>query len=117
MVYFLETEIPNNKKTQKSLESVFGIGKKQTELICKKSGIAKNYKASDLSSNQLITMSQNVVNSDILITNNLKKNQSLIFKKLVDIKSIKGLRRIKGLPVRGQRTHTNAKTSRKIKSF
>ena len=117
MVYFLETEIPNNKKVQKSLESVFGIGKNKTKLICKKSGISKNYKASDLFSNQLIIMSQNVIDSNISITNNLKKNQSLILKKLVDIKSIKGLRRIKGLPVRGQRTHTNAKTSRKIKRF
>lgn len=115
MIYFLETEISNTKKVQQSLKNVFGIGKKKTKLICKKSGISKNYIASDLLANQLILMSQNVTDSKILITNNLKKEKFLALQKLIEIKSIKGLRKIKGLPVRGQRTHTNAKTSRKIK--
>ena len=115
MIYFLETEIPNTKKVNKSLKNVYGLGKKKTNLICKKLGIAKNSQTDDLSSRHIISMSQYVLDSKFLITNNLKKENLLLFQKLVNIKSLRGLRKIKGLPVRGQRTHTNAKTSRKFK--
>jgi small subunit ribosomal protein S13 len=113
MIYFLDTEIPNNKKLRKSLKNVFGLGNKKTDLICKKFGIAKNSKPSDLSNKQLTHLSQNVLNLDLLITNNLKKKKTLDTQNLVNIKSIRGLRKIKGLPVRGQRTHTNSNTSKK----
>ncbi|KAI2504793.1 hypothetical protein MHU86_9560 (mitochondrion) [Fragilaria crotonensis] len=56
-----------------------------------------------------------VENSEILITSDLKR-QKLNHKNLVFIKSYRGLRKIKGLPVRGQRTHTNGRTARKIKN-
>ena len=115
MIYFLETEIPNTKKVNKSLKNVYGIGKKKTNSICKKLGIAKNLQTDDLSNKHLILMSQHVLDSKFLITNNLKKENLLLFQKLINIKSLRGLRRIKGLPVRGQRTHTNSKTSRKFK--
>ena len=115
MVYFLETEISNNQNSRKSLKSVFGIGQKKTNLICKKIGIAKNSKISDLSNSQLNNISQYVLNSEILITNNLKKEKILSLQRLVNIKSVRGLRKIKGLPVRGQRTHTNARTASKFK--
>ena len=52
MIYFLETDIPNNKKLKKSLENVFGLGKKQIDFICKKSGISRNLKTSDLPSDK-----------------------------------------------------------------
>ena len=115
MVYFLDTEIPNTKKLKKSLKKVFGLGKKKTELICKKFGIAKNLKTSDLSNRQILHLSQNIVDSGVVITNNLKKKRILEIQNLVNIKSIRGLRKIKGLPVRGQRTHTNSKTSKKFR--
>ena len=73
MVYFLDTEISNTKKLRKSLENVFGLGKKKTDLICKKFGISKNLKTSDLSNRKLIHLSQNVLNLDILITNTTHK--------------------------------------------
>ena len=115
MIYFLETEIPNSKKVNKSLKNVYGIGKKKTNLICKKLGISKNLKTDDLLNKHLTIMSQHVLDSNFLITNNLKKENLSLFQKLINIKCLRGLRKIKGLPVRGQRTHTNAKTSRKFK--
>jgi len=114
MIYFLETEISNTKKVNKSLENVYGIGKKKINLICKKLGIAKNLQTSDLLNKQVTNMSQHVSDSKTLIGNSLKKENLLFSQKLVNIKSFRGLRKIKGLPVRGQRTHTNAKTSRKF---
>ena len=113
MVYFLDTEIPNTKNLKKSLKSVFGLGKKKIDLICKQLGIAKNLKTSDLSTRQLMNLSKNVIESNIPITNNLKKKTTLDIQNLINIKSSRGLRKIKGLPVRGQRTHTNAKNSKK----
>lgn len=115
MIYFLETEIPNNKKINKSLKSVYGLGKKQSNIICKKLGIIKTTKTSNLSNKHINKMSQYVVDSNLLITNNLKKEKSLIFQQLINIKSVRGLRKLKGLPVRGQRTHTNAKTAKNKK--
>ena len=117
MVYFLDTEISNTKKLRKALENVFGLGKKKNDLICKKYGIAKNLKTSDLSNKQLSNLSQNVSNLDILITNNLRNKLILDKQNLVTIKSNRGLRKIRGLPVRGQRTHTNSKTAKKLNSL
>ena len=114
MIYFLETEIPNNKKINKSLKSVYGLGKKQSNIICKKLGIIKTTKTLNLSNKHINKMSQYVLDSNLLITNNLKKEKALIFQQLINIKSVRGLRKLKGLPVRGQRTHTNAKTAKKI---
>ena len=54
---------------------------------------------------------------ELKITSELKKSQVFALKKLVDIKSYRGLRKIRGLPVRGQRTHTNAKTAKQYKKF
>ena len=62
--------------------------------------------------NRLIKL---IENSDLIVSNDLKKLQSLFLKKLINIKAYKGIRRISGLPVRGQRTHTNAKTSRRFR--
>jgi len=64
MIYFLETEISNTKKVNKSLENVYGIGKKKINLICKKLGIAKNLQTSDLLNKQVTNMSQHVPDSN-----------------------------------------------------
>ena len=70
MIYFLETEIPNTKKVNKSLKNVYGIGKKKTNLICKKLGIAKNLQTDDLLNKHIITMSQHVLDSNKTLTLN-----------------------------------------------
>lgn len=117
MIYIFETEILNNKPIYFSLQKIYGIGKKQSSLICKQLGFSYNLKTSDLSNDQLIKLTKSIEKSKLIITNELKKFQSLSLRTLIDIKSYKGLRRLKGLPVRGQRTHTNGKTAKKIKRF
>ena len=65
----------------------------------------------------IIKLTKSIEKSKLILTNELKKFQSLSLRTLIDIKSYKGLRRLKGLPVRGQRTHTNGKTPKKMKRF
>lgn len=115
MIYLAETELPKNKSVIFALQTVFGIGKNTSLLICKKIGFSNNIKIKDLSEDQYKELVDIVNSLDLNLASDLKKFNSIQLKKLVNIKSYKGLRKLKGLPVRGQRTHTNAKTSRNIK--
>ena len=109
MVYLFESELPENKLVFLSLMHVYGLGKS----ICKRLGFSKNLKVKHLSKEQINKLVKTIENLDKELASDLKKLKILSTKKLVNIKSYKGLRKIKGLPIRGQRTHTNAKTSRK----
>jgi len=114
MVYILETELIDNKSVYFSLTRVYGIGKFNAFTICKKLGFSSNCKLSKLTADQILKLIKLVETSNLIINNHLKKSKILLAKKLVSIKTYRGIRKLRGLPVRGQRTHTNAKTSRKI---
>lgn len=113
MVYLFEAELTKNKLFGFALTSIYGIGKSTAGFICKKLGFSKNLVVKDLSKEQLNQLLKVIESLNILIAGDLLKSRFLLAKKLVFIKSYKGLRRYQGLPVRGQRTHTNAKTARK----
>lgn len=115
MIYIFETEILNFKALGIALQKIYGLGSYQINFICKKLGFTKNLKTNKLTNDQIFKLIKLIEESDLKITNNLKKSQVLSLKKLVSIKSYKGLRKLRGLPVRGQRTHTNAKTAKNIK--
>ena len=115
MIYILETELPENKCIYFSLTTIFGIGKFQSLLICKKIGLSCNCKLSNLTSNQIVKLVKFIENSSLLINSNLRKYKITLINKLIQIKTYKGIRRLHGLPIRGQRTHTNAKTASKIR--
>ena len=114
MLYLLETKLPENKSIFFALTYIYGIGEKTSILICKKLGFSINLKVKDITQDQLIDILKVIDSSQLLLSNELKKLKILTLKKLVSIKSYRGLRRSKGFPVRGQRTHTNAKSSRKF---
>jgi len=115
MVYLLDTELLKEKSIFFALRKIVGIGKKHSIFFSKQLGCSVNFKIKNLNDEQILQLLNIIDNSKILINDNLKKSKIFIFKKLILIKSYRGLRRFKGLPVRGQRTHSNAKTSRKIK--
>jgi len=115
MVYLLESKIPETKSVFFALTHVYGIGKSTSVLICKKLGFSLNLKIKDLSKEQINNLLKVVELLNMEFASDLKKLKLLVVKKLVSIKSYRGLRRTQGLPVRGQRTHTNARTSRKIR--
>lgn len=115
MIYLFESTLPENKSLNFALRYVFGIGKKRSSVVCRKLGFSYNFQSKHLSEdqiNQVVKLSESL---NWVLSNDLKKIKLLVIKKLVFIKSYRGLRRKKGYPVRGQRTHTNAKTARKIR--
>lgn len=113
MIYLFESELPENKSVFLSLANIYGLGKFRSLVICKRLGLSKNFKAKNLSKEHINKFIKIIECLKIELASDLKKSKILSVKKLISIKSYKGLRKIRGLPVRGQRTHTNAKTSRK----
>ena len=117
MLYLLETKLFEKKSIFFALTQIYGIGKSTAFLICKKLGFSVNLKVKDLTQEQIVEILQVVELLNLTLNNELKKFKSLTLKKLITIKSYRGLRRVRGLPVRGQRTHTNAKSAKKNKRF
>ena len=117
MLYLLETNLPENKPVFSALTCVYGIGKNSASLICKKLGFSSNLKIKDLTHEQIADILKIIDSSELTLNNELRKLKSLTLKNLIQIKTYRGLRRVRGLPVRGQRTHTNAKSARKSRRF
>ena len=113
MVYLFETQLPQNTSVSFALRRIYGINKTYSLLLCKKLGFTNNLKIKNLSKDQINDVLKLVEILNINTVSDLKKLKLLAAKNLISIKSYRGFRRNKGLPVRGQRTHTNAKTSRK----
>lgn len=115
MIFLFESNLPENKSVIFALNYVFGIGKNRSLLICKKLGFSKNFKMKNLTKEQYNQLLKLVESLNIELASELKKLKILNNKKLVNLKSYRGLRKNQGLPIRGQRTHTNARTSRKVR--
>ena len=102
-------DIPNDKATLISLQYIYGIGPTFAGKICKKTGIEPTIKAKDLTEEELSKIAS-VLDSDHVIEGNLRRQVQQNIARLRDIGSYRGLRHRRGLPVRGQRTKTNART-------
>jgi len=115
MIYLLDSNLPNNKPIYYALRHVYGIGESKSLLICKKLGFSSNLRVKNLSSVQINQILKLIESLNFVLANELKKLKLLQKQHLVNIKSYRGLRRKKGYPIRGQRTHTNAKTASKLR--
>lgn len=115
MTYLFESRLPENKSIYFALKAVYGIGKSKAFFICKMLGFSYNLKTKNLSNDQIQHIIKLVESLTFLVANDLKRTKLLEFQRLVSIKSYRGLRKKKGFPVRGQRTHTNAKTAKRIR--
>jgi small subunit ribosomal protein S13 len=115
MIYLLETELKNNKSILFAIKLIYGIGRSTSLKICKQLGFSSNFKIYNLSNEQTLKLLKLIEESNLVINNDLKTLQSSFIKNLINIKTYRGIRRLNGLPVRGQRTHTNAKTARRNK--
>lgn len=115
MLYIFETKLPENKSLNIALQSIYGIGPYKAKLLCQKLGFSANLKTKNVTRSQINELLRLIDSLNILIADELQKAKVSHFKALVSIKAYKGLRRLAGLPVRGQRTHTNSKSCRKIK--
>lgn len=101
-------DIPNDKRVVISLMYIYGIGKPLAQKILAALNISEDIRVKDLSEEQLTLIRQEV--SKYKIEGDLRRDVSLSIKRLSEIGSYRGLRHRKGLPVRGQRTKTNART-------
>jgi len=113
MVYLFESKLPENKSLFFALLKIYGINKNISFLLCKKLGFSKNFKVNQLSKEQIIEILKIIEFLNLVLSQDLKNLKLLSLKKIVSTQSYRGRRRFTGLPVRGQRTHTNAKTARK----
>ncbi len=102
--------IPDNKRVEISLRYLYGIGPTRATFICEKLGIAKSMRMKDLTEDQLNSIRKEIEAQGYVIEGDLRREIALNIKRLMDMACYRGLRHRKGLPVRGQRTRTNART-------
>lgn len=102
--------VPDNKRVKISLRYIHGIGPKVAERICAACNIEDSRRMKDLTEDELNNIRKEIENGDFLIEGDLRREVSLNIKRLMDMACFRGLRHRKGLPVRGQRTKTNART-------
>jgi len=101
--------IPTNKKIHVALAYIFGIGPKIALDICNKTSIDKTKRVNELNDDELNKIRE-LVDSNYSVEGDLRRKISMDIKRLTDLGCYRGLRHRKKLPVRGQRTHTNART-------
>jgi len=102
-------DVPKNKHIVISLTYIFGIGRSTAQRILSELGIEPERKTSDLTEEEVIKIRE-YIDTNIKVEGDLRREVSQNIKRLIDINSYKGIRHKRSLPVRGQRTHTNART-------
>lgn len=101
--------IPTNKRVVIALRYIYGIGPSNARVICEKVGIPSQKRINQLSDDEVLRIRE-MIDRDYQVEGDLRREVAMNIKRLMDMASYRGLRHRKGLPVRGQRTHTNART-------
>lgn len=101
--------IPTNKRVEIALTYIHGIGRRKATEICEKVNIPQEKRVMELSDSDVIQIRE-VIDRDYMVEGDLRREVSMNIKRLMDLGCYRGLRHRRGLPVRGQRTHTNART-------
>jgi small subunit ribosomal protein S13 len=102
-------DLPRNKRIEIALTYIFGIGHARSKLILEKAGVDKNKRTDALDENEVRKI-RDVIDAEYKVEGDLRRDVSMNIKRLMDLGCYRGLRHRKGLPVRGQRTHTNSRT-------
>ena len=102
-------DIPNNKRVEIALTYIYGIGRKSANDILAKTGVNPDTRAKDLTEEEVAKLRDEIENS-YTVEGDLRRDVALNIKRMVEINCYRGIRHRKGLPVRGQRTKTNART-------
>ncbi|MDD2703953.1 MAG: 30S ribosomal protein S13 [Acidocella sp.] len=101
--------IPTNKRVVISLRYIYGIGPVKAQEICTTLGIPDERRVNQLSDDEILRLRE-MIDKDYRVEGDLRRETAMNIKRLMDLGCYRGLRHRKGLPVRGQRTHTNART-------
>lgn len=101
--------IPTQKRVEVALTYIYGIGRTKAKQICTKVGIPTERRVQELTDDEVVRIRE-MIDRDYRVEGDLRREQAMNVKRLMDLGCYRGLRHRKGLPVRGQRTHTNART-------
>ena len=102
-------DLPLNKRVEIGLTYIFGIGRTRSNTILSQAGVDKNVRVKDLTEDDVRKIRQ-IITDEGRVEGDLRKDVGLDIKRLMEINCYRGMRHRRGLPVRGQRTHTNART-------
>ena len=103
-------EIPNEKRIEASLPYIYGVGRQTATRILEQAGVDPDIRTGKLTEEQLVKIAQVITSEGILIEGDLRREKQAAMKRLTSINCYRGIRHRVGLPVRGQRTGTNART-------
>jgi len=101
--------LPNQKRLEIGLTYIYGIGQPTAHQICEALGLSPDHKVRDLTDDE-VTALRNYIDQNLEVEGDLRRERTQAIKRLQEIGSYRGLRHRRGLPVRGQRTKTNART-------
>ena len=101
--------IPTKKRVEIALTYIHGIGSTSANTICTKAGITSERRINELTEDELDKL-RDIIDADFLVEGDLRRKTSMDIKRYLDLGCLRGLRHRRNLPVRGQRTHTNART-------
>ena len=102
-------DLPKNKRMEVALTYIYGIGPNKAKQILQNAGVSPDTKTDELADSEISAI-RNIIDKDHRVEGDLRRDVSLYIKRLMDIGTYRGLRHKAGLPVRGQRTRTNART-------
>ncbi len=109
MARLVGVDLPRNKRMEIALTAIYGIGRPLARTICAAAGVELNQRSDSLTDDQLLRL-RTAIETEGKIEGDLRREVSLNIKRLIDLGCYRGLRHKKGLPVRGQRTRSNART-------
>ena len=109
MARVVGVDLPREKRVEAGLRAIYGVGATRSREILAKAGIGPDARVRDLTDEEVSRLNV-VVQNDYRVEGDLRREVSANIKRLMDINSYRGLRHKRGLPVRGQRTHTNGRT-------
>jgi small subunit ribosomal protein S13 len=102
-------DLPKNKRIEIALTYIYGIGRSTSQNILSSAGVGLNTNSDDLTEEE-VTNIRKVIDNDVKVEGDLRREINMNIKRLMDLGCYRGLRHRRSLPVRGQRTHTNART-------
>ena len=111
MARIFGVDLPREKRVEIGLTYIYGIGRTTATKLCAETGVDPSTRVKDLTEDE-VTKLRDAIDGKYLVEGDLRRETSQNIKRLMDIGCYRGLRHRKGLPVRGQRTHTNARTSK-----
>ena len=102
-------DLPRNKRVEIALTYIFGLGRHASNVVLKQAGISPDKRTDDLDENDVRKI-RDAIDANFRVEGDLRRDTQLSIKRLIDLGCYRGSRHKKNLPVRGQRTHTNART-------